>query len=149
MAQLSHSEQCPHCGRYQNRPCVVDAVIFNTAGEVLLIKRGRDPEKGKFALPGGFIDWDESAAEAVVREVKEETDLDVKVVSFSGYYDDIQRDIKRRTISLVFLCETTSSTQATAGDDAVDHGWFSVDKLPDIAFDHIQIINDALKKEGI
>jgi 8-oxo-dGTP diphosphatase len=134
---------CPKCGRYINRPAVVDGIILNKDYEILLIKRGRDPFKGEYAIPGGFIDWNETAKEAVVREIKEETNLEVEVVDFLNYYDSIKRDKKRRTISLVFICRITGDiNNVKAGDDAAEHGWFKVDNLPELAFDHEKIIND-------
>ncbi len=137
---------CPKCGRYINRPAVVDGIIVNDREEVLLIKRGHNPYKGSFAIPGGFIDWNETAKEAVKREVKEETNLIVNIKEFLNYYDSIKRDEKRRTISLVFVCEITGdSRDAEAGDDASDYKWFKLDSLPELAFDHQKILNDFIK----
>ena len=133
---------CPVCGRWQNRPVVVDGLVIKE-NKILLIKRGREPFKGAYAIPGGFVDWDETAKEAVVREIKEETNLDVSVKEFLGYYDSLKRDEKRHTVSLVFICEIkTGSENARAGDDAIEFEWFSLDNLPPLAFDHKKILDD-------
>ena len=140
---------CSRCGRYINRPTVVDGIILNDREEVLLIKRGNNPYKGSYAIPGGFIDWDETAKEAVKREVKEETNLNVNIKEFLNYYDSIKRDEKRRTISLVFICEITGDVRKPeAGDDAADYKWFKLDILPELAFDHEKILNDFIKQRS-
>ncbi|HMA68571.1 MAG TPA: NUDIX hydrolase [Candidatus Mcinerneyibacterium sp.] len=143
-----HPNPCPVCGRYLNRPGVVDGIVEKN-GKIILIKRGRTPYKGYYAIPGGFIDWDETAKEAVVRELKEETNLNIHVKDFLNYYDSIKRDKRRRTISLVFVCELIDGKKARAGDDASSYRWFNIDELPELAFDHEQILNDYKKyREG-
>src|SRR6056297_840407 len=136
-----HPNPCPVCGRYLNRPGVVDGIVEKN-GKIILIKRGRAPYKGFYAIPGGFIDWDETAEEAVIRELKEETNLNIKVKDFLNYYDSIKRDKDRRTISLVFVCELIDENKARDGDDASDFKWFTINELPELAFDHEKIIND-------
>lgn len=136
---------CSVCGRYQNRPCVVDGIVVNDKREILLIRRGREPHKGTYAIPGGFIDWNETAKEAVVRELFEETGLDVDVVSFVGYFDALKRDAERHTVTLVFLCKDSGTSSLRAGDDADECRWFSLDSLPQLAFDHAEIIFQCLK----
>lgn len=140
---------CPHCGRYLNRPAVVDGIVFNKDNKILLIKRKRNPYKGYFAIPGGFIDWKETAKEAVIRELKEETNLEVEIIDFFNFYDSIDRDKKRQTISLVFICHTTGKlADVKAGDDAADYGWFDLNNLPELAFDHQKILNDLKNKDS-
>ncbi len=135
---------CKVCGRYQNRPCVVDGIVLNEKNEILLIRRGRDPEKGKYAFPGGFIEWDETAEEAVVREVSEETGLSVLVDSFVGYFDTLNRDRERHTIALVFRCSVIRKDDVSAGDDADACAWFSLSQLPELAFDHAKILSTLI-----
>ncbi len=139
---MSEKGPCPHCGRWLNRPVVVDGVVLNAGNQVLLIKRGRDPEMGKYALPGGFVDWDETASAAVIRELREETGLSCAVRGFVGYYDALSRDPSRRTVSLAFYCVAEEGRKALAGDDAAECRWFSLDSLPELAFDHSAIIRD-------
>lgn len=83
MNQLSKNEPCPHCGRFANRGVSIDAVILKNE-EVLLIKRGVEPNKGFWGTPGGYVEWDESAEDAATREVKEETGLNVQNLKLVG-----------------------------------------------------------------
>ncbi len=145
---MDNKGPCPVCGRYQNRPLVVDGIV--TRGrDILLVKRGRDPEKNKYALPGGFVDWGETAEAAVVRELFEETAMDCTVERFVGYYDSPERDPGRMTVSLVFYCRGGEGDQPRAGDDAADCGWHSLDDLPPMAFDHLSIIGDFMEIMGL
>jgi len=122
---------------------VVDGIVIE-ADRVLLVKRGIEPFKGEYALPGGYMDRDERAEEAVKREVLEETGLEVEVVAFLGYYDDPQRDSKRQNVSLVFECEVLSG-QVQGGDDAEEAAWFPLNELPGLAFDHGEIMKDFIE----
>lgn len=134
---MSGGDACPECGRREMRPAVVDAVVIRDGG-LLLIKRGRDPERGAWALPGGYIDHDETAARACEREVLEETGLHVRIRDFLGVYDDPHRSVAR-TVSFAFLAEWVSG-EARAGDDAAEAAWFPLDALPPLAFDHARIV---------
>ena len=96
------------------RPVAADSVILKE-NQVLLIKRGHEPFKDMWALPGGFIEDLESAEEACIREAKEETGLDVKIKKMVGVYSDPERD-PRKVISIVFLCGYAGIPRA--GDDA-------------------------------
>ncbi|MBI5159206.1 NUDIX hydrolase [Candidatus Micrarchaeota archaeon] len=127
------------------RPAVVDAVVFNGENEVLLVKRGTEPFKGWWAIPGGFMEFNETAEQAVAREVKEETGLDVKVKRLLGVYSSPERDVTRQTVACVFICEPIGGT-LKGGDDAVEAKWFSLEKLPPLGFDHPAIIKNALEK---
>ncbi|MBD3389792.1 NUDIX domain-containing protein [Candidatus Micrarchaeota archaeon] len=125
------------------RPATVDALIIEN-GKILLIKRGREPDKGKWALPGGFVDRGETAEEACVREVEEETGLEVEVEEIVGVFSEPERD-PRRTISIAYLCRKRGGV-AMGGDDAGEAGWFLLDELPELAFDHGEIIGCLGKK---
>jgi len=132
---------------YKNRPVTVDAVITRGSGEeleVLLVLRAREPFKGKWAIPGGFVEWDESCEQAVVREAKEETGISVRVVRLVGVYSDPKRD-PRGTVSAAFLCEPVSGSGPCAGDDAEQAKWFSISNLPELVFDHNIVLSDAIK----
>jgi len=133
---------CPHCGkaveRYRNPFPTVDIIIEIDEGIVLI--RRKNPPFG-WALPGGFIDYGESLETAAVREAKEETSLDVELVSQFGAYSDPDRDPRHHTISVVF--KAIANGRPRAADDAIDIGIFNRDNLPDdIAFDHGKILND-------
>lgn len=120
------------------RPVAADALIVNE-GKIVLVKRGREPFEGKWALPGGFVDEGESVEEACVREAKEETGLDVRVKELVGVFSKPERD-PRGTVGVAFLCELVGG-ELIGGDDAREAKWFSLDSLPELAFDHREIIN--------
>jgi ADP-ribose pyrophosphatase YjhB (NUDIX family) len=106
---------------------------------IILIKRKNPPEG--WALPGGFVDYGETLEDAAVREAKEETGLDVRLIRQFHSYSAPDRDPRQHTISTVFLAE--ASGKASAGDDASDVMVINKDKLPDtLAFDHRHILND-------
>ncbi len=131
------------------RPAVtVDAVVFRngTSGdEVLLIRRKHPPFEGKWALPGGFVDMDETLEQAVQRELKEETGLEGVPLRQLKAYSAIDRDPRHRTISVAFTGRAGNNLKPAAGDDAAQVAWFPVKHLPPLAFDHKEIISDALK----
>lgn len=130
------------------RPAVtVDALIYTAENNrlyILLIQRGTDPFKGKWAFPGGFIHMDELLEAACRRELKEETGLEVNEMKQFRAYDAIDRDPRQRTISVVFSAQLPEKEPVTGGDDASRARWFSVGELPELAFDHQQILDDFL-----
>ena len=121
----------------------VDCVVFK-GNRIVLIRRGCEPFKGEYALPGGFVDIGESVEDACIRELKEETGLDVKKDSLKliGVYSKPGRDPRRHTVSIAYLGEADLNT-LEAGDDAASvelvEDWIS----KNIAFDHMKIIKDA------
>lgn len=123
---------------HRNPVPTVDIIITYKDG-VLLIKRKNPPDG--WALPGGFVDYGETLEDAAVREAKEETGLDVKLIRQFHSYSDPRRDPRLHTVSMVFIAEAAG--KALAGDDATDVRVFGEDNLPDtIAFDHREILND-------
>ena len=138
---------CPECGaevkRYRNPFPTVDIVIGLPDRSVVLIKR-KNPPPG-WALPGGFIDYGESAENAAVREAKEETGLDVELIGLVGVYSDPARDPRFHTLSVVFAAKAQGRPQG--GDDAADARPFSLDNLPaEMAFDHRKILRDYIQR---
>ena len=132
------------------RPAVTtDAVLFANTGDekyILLIKRGRQPYEGLWALPGGFLEVDEELIDGVKRELEEETGLigiDLKQLKA---YGGVNRDPRHRTISVVFYGITDKLREVKGMDDAAEAKWFPVDKLPLLAFDHGKIVEDAVEK---
>ncbi len=126
----------------------VDAIIELTDGNIVLIKR-KYPPPG-WAIPGGFVDPGESLAEAVRREAREETSLDIDVLSIFHVYSKPWRDPRGDTVSVVYHCRADGRPEG--GDDAEKAVAYSPDDLPDvIAFDHRKIIQQFLqwKKTGI
>ncbi|MFH1101527.1 MAG: NUDIX hydrolase [Methanobacteriota archaeon] len=125
----------------------VDGFIYES-NRVLLIRRKNPPFQGRWALPGGFIEYGETTEEAVVREVLEETGLKTRVKKVLGVYSDPKRDPRGHTITVVYLLEQINGT-LTSGDDAGDVKFFNIDDLPELSFDHATIINDALQKQSL
>jgi ADP-ribose pyrophosphatase YjhB (NUDIX family) len=123
---------------FRNPVPTVD-IIIEITGKIVLIKR-KNPPFG-WAIPGGFVDYGESAEAAARREAKEETGLDLKELKQFHAYSDPERDPRRHTISIVFVAQAQG--QPNACDDAADIGLFDQDTLPeDLAFDHGQILDD-------
>jgi len=133
---------------YPRAALTVDAIVFIKEGNtisVLLIERGREPFKNKWALPGGFIEMDETLETACKRELLEETGLKVDKMTQFKTYDAIDRDPRHRTISVVFSTELTEKQKVKGGDDASRADWFPVSDLPELAFDHKQILAEFFK----
>ncbi len=144
MLQLDTSTPCPECGRYANRAITVDAVMVKD-NKILLIKCGAEPFKNYWALCGGHIDWDETAEQAAIREVKEELGLTVTSIKFINYYTDPNRHPKQ-AVNFAFAVEVEG--EPVAGDDAEEFRFFARDELPkELAFDHATILSDFLKMQ--
>ena len=124
-----------------------DVVMFYKNGsepmEVLLIKRKHDPYAGCWALPGGFMNIDETNHNAAVRELKEETDIMPHSLEPIGLFDAIDRDPRGRIITFAYWA-TTDSKQVKAGDDAGEARWFKMTDLPKLGFDHEIILSRAM-----
>lgn len=130
------------------RPAVTtDCVIFGFDGKqlhILLIERSRDPYKGTWALPGGFLEMDETAEEGAARELYEETHVKDVFLEQFHVFSAVNRDPRERVITIAFYALIRQSDyQILAGDDAVRACWFEVDELPPLAFDHDEIISKA------
>ncbi|GAB4280287.1 MAG: hypothetical protein Kow0056_14510 [Coriobacteriia bacterium] len=115
--------------------------------EILLIQRKFEPFEGKWALPGGFVNENEPLEEAARRELAEETGIEgVGRLIQVGAYGDPGRDPRGWTVSVVFLARLPEGgREPRAGDDAADARWFPAWDLPDLAFDHDRIVEDALR----
>jgi 8-oxo-dGTP diphosphatase len=134
---------------YPRAALTVDAIVFVKKGGsalVLLIERGREPFKNLWALPGGFIEMDETLEAACKRELLEETGLNVEQMTQFKTYDAIDRDPRHRTISVVYFTELNEIQQVEGSDDASRAEWFPVTDLPELAFDHKQIIEEFFQK---
>ncbi|ELY35512.1 NUDIX domain-containing protein [Natronorubrum tibetense] len=124
------------------RALTTDAVIeFN--GEVLLLERAHPPFEGSWVLPGGLVERDETARGACVRETKEEVGLDVTIEEFVGLYDDPDRD-ERGNVSAAYRCTPLSDQTPIPREEAYQVETFDPRNLPELGFDHEQIVTDAL-----
>ena len=124
------------------RPLAADAVIVD-AGEILLLERAYDPYEGHWVLPGGLVEPDETARQACAREVREEVGLEVAVGSLVGLYDDLARD-PRGNVSVAYRCRPQQNAVPEPREEAVRVEWFPTDGLPEMGFDHAEIVADAL-----
>ena len=128
------------------RPAVTaDCVVITKEAEpkVLLIQRGADPYKGCWAFPGGFMNMDETTEQCAIRELEEETGLKVATVQQIGAYSKVDRDPRGRTITVAYLAIIDKPAQVTGQDDAAKADWFPLSALPELAFDHTDILRDA------
>ena len=133
---------------YQSPKTTVDAIIIESNAQIVLIKRKNPPFQDYWGLPGGFVDLGERVEDAVLREVKEETGLKVKIIKLAGVYSDPKRDPRGHTITIVYLCKRDEQGDyLKGGDDAKDAKVFKREEIKkmQLAFDHNLIINDALK----
>ncbi len=120
----------------------VDAVIVDGARGVLLIRRGHPPFEGTWALPGGFVEVGETCEQACRREAREETGLEVEVVSLLGVFSDPRRDPRGHTVSAVYLCRSQGGEPA-GGDDACEARFFADLSGVELAFDHDRVLAAA------
>ena len=135
-----------YCYRYPHPAVTADCVIFGFDGvsiKVLLIQRGIDPYKGKWALPGGFMNIDESAEECARRELEEETGLKTASVEQFYTFTDVMRDPRERVITVAHYALVRLS-EVKGGDDAAKAQWFAQSEIPSLAFDHDRILRMAL-----
>lgn len=130
--------------KYGPRPSLtVDGVLIED-GKVVLVQRKNPPFKGSWALPGGFVENNETVEAAAVREFREETSLKAQITVLVGVFSEPGRDPRGHTVSVVYRLRR-SGGRLKAGDDAGKCRWFPLDGLPGLAFDHEQIL-DLVKK---
>jgi 8-oxo-dGTP diphosphatase len=124
------------------RALATDAVVV-LDGEVLLMERDHEPHRGTWVLPGGVVEPDETAREACVREAEEEVGLDVETTDFAGLYDDSDRD-PRGNVSAAYRCEPTDDDpEPEPSEEASALEAFPPEDLPEMGFDHAEIVADA------
>ena len=122
---------------------IVPNILEHNEYEIVFIERGKDPFKGKYALPGGHVDDKESVENAAMREAKEETSLKVRLGEILGVYSAFGRDPRGHTIGTVFIAESFEG-RLKAKTDAAEAKWMNVNQLKrdDLAFDHYKIVRD-------
>ncbi|MBI0584353.1 MAG: NUDIX hydrolase [Methanomassiliicoccus sp.] len=137
-------EQLAHA--FKNPVLTADGIVI-LDGRIVLVRRGKDPGEGKYALPGGFVEMGETAEGCAVREVEEETGLRTGPLMLVGVYSDPGRDPRGHIVSTVFHLRVLGG-ELRAGDDAAGVELFDLHALPELAFDHARIIDDFLKATG-
>lgn len=132
--------------KYPRAAITTDCVIFGFDGRylnILLVERGIEPFKGSWALPGGFLKMDERVEECAFRELKEETSLEPEQIEQFGVFSSLDRDPRGRVVTVAFYA-LVKRTHVIGGDDANDARWFPIEDLPPLAFDHKEIIDEAM-----
>ena len=132
--------------KYPHPAVTADCVTFCFDGArlcVLLIERGREPYKGMWAFPGGFVEIDESADDGVLRELREETGLQGVTARQFHTFSSPSRDPRERVISVAYFA-IVKQQQVAGGDDAARAAWFPLDEIPPLAFDHGEMLRMAV-----
>ena len=151
MAEHSHGndKECPECGHdgFHNPALAVDALV-KRGDTILLIQRGRDPWKGSWALPGGFVDHGEDPKDAAIRELAEETGLSGQMVGLVTVRGDPLRDPRKHVVSIVYEVQADGDDEPVGGDDADDARFWPIDLVLSggvwVAGDHTDILRDWL-----
>jgi 8-oxo-dGTP diphosphatase len=137
----------PHTYEYPRAALTVDCVVFGRASEgtkVLLIRRRGAPFEGCWALPGGYLELDETLEQAALRELAEETGITLTHMEQLRAFDAIDRDPRERVISVAHLAVVDAADHPPTGsDDASEAAWFALNELPPLAFDHAEILSLA------
>jgi 8-oxo-dGTP diphosphatase len=120
----------------------VDVLIIRE-GKIVLVERKHPPYKGYYALPGGFVEEDETVESAAIREAKEETGLDVQIIKLNGVYSDPKRDPRGHVVSICYIAEVVGGS-LRPNSDARDARMFDLNNIPNLAFDHEKMIKDAM-----
>jgi len=127
---------------YKSPKLTVDGIVLKD-GEILLVKRKKKPFENMWALPGGFVNYGEKTENAAIREMFEETGLKTKINHLVGVYSDPNRDPRGHTVSVVYLLDVYEG-RLKGGDDALEAKFFDLNNLPDLSFDHENIIKDVM-----
>ncbi len=137
-------------GGYKKPGVTVDCVVFGLDEQdlkIILIERDLEPFKGRWALPGGFIHLNESLEQAAMRELKEETGIESVFLEQLYTFGQVSRDPRDRVISIAYYALVNLRDYTIkAATDARSAAWFSVDDIPQLAFDHNGIVDVALKR---
>lgn len=142
---MKTDETAIYCYKYPRPSVTTDCVIFGFDGArlmVLLIQRGMEPYKGRWAFPGGFLEMEESAEEGALRELREETGVRGAYIRQFHTFTAPQRDPRERVITIAYYA-LVRIQDVKGGDDAADARWFALTEVPQLAFDHGRILRKA------
>jgi len=133
--------------KYPRPSLTADCIVFTKEpdAKVLLIQRADEPYKGSWAFPGGFMNMDETTEQCAIRELEEETGLKLCKIHQIGAYSRVDRDPRGRTVTVAYLAVIDAPREVIGQDDAAKSEWFLLSDLPHLAFDHYDIIQDAIK----
>lgn len=136
--------------KYPRPMLTADCIVIDSARHVLLVERRNDPYRGCWALPGGFMEMDETIEQCAARELKEETgiEIDTSDLTLVGVFSALDRDPRGRTVTAAYMAHVAEGTPAHAGDDAAALRWWPLSTLPPLAFDHQAVIHSAIATEG-
>lgn len=131
--------------KYPHPAVTADCIVMTRDNQVLLIQRKNEPCQWQWAFPGGFMNIDETAEAAAVRELQEETGITLSETDIFqvGAYTAVDRDPRERVITIAYLAEIDAPVPVKGSDDAARAQWFPLDALPPLAFDHAEILLDA------
>lgn len=142
------NEELKYHYKYPHPSVTADCVIFGfdrREMKILLIQRGGEPHKGKWAFPGGFLNMDESAEQGALRELEEETGMKNAYIRQFHAFSAPERDPRERVITIAYYA-LVRIQEVKGGDDAADARWFALDEIPELAFDHEEMLRTALKE---
>lgn len=145
-----NTQELKYCYKYPRLAITVDAILVAenfSQTMILLIQRKHGPFEGVWALPGGFVEMEETLKFACQRELFEETGI--KGVDLNQFYtfDAVNRDPRYRTITTVFYGRIQETVDVAGGDDAAKADWFPIISLPPMAFDHAEIVHKFIKEK--
>jgi 8-oxo-dGTP diphosphatase len=146
---IKSDKAASYCYDHPRPALTVDIVLLHRSADetaVLLIKRAREPFKGQWAFPGGFVDRDESLEDAATRELAEETGLRGIRLEQIAAFGDPGRDPRGHTVSVVFASVLEARAVVSAADDASEAAWHSALEPPSLAFDHNRILSTTLER---
>ena len=143
---LSSKEIMAYTYKYPRPAVTADCIVITRGADpkVLLIQRGDQPFKGGWAFPGGFMNMDETTEQCAIRELEEETGLRLSKIQQIGAYSKVDRDPRGRTITVAYLAIIDAPIPVTGLDDAAKAEWWPLSDLPHLAFDHYDIMQDAI-----
>ncbi|GIK83950.1 MAG: hypothetical protein BroJett025_05720 [Patescibacteria group bacterium] len=139
VGKIPKGEYCRTCGRFNSRTMAVNALLIKE-NSVLLVKRGEEPDKGFWDIPGGYIGWDETLEEGTARELLEETGLivDPDHLEFFSVFSNPNNKAKNQVVDMYFVSRIFSGEMQVDGKEITESKWFDLNALPDnVAFDHM------------